>query len=148
MNAAAKLIKKAQRPLILVTRNHDLRQKQLMTFAEKLDCPVTTTLLGKGVFSETHDLSLGMLGMHGTAYANKAICECAFINVGSWFDDRIIGQADKFCADAKIIHMDIDAAEMNKMIYPDIQLVCDAKAGLSLLIEPSRRNKILPGIKL
>ncbi len=63
------------------------------------NCPVTTTLLGKGVFPETHDLSLGMLGMHGTAYANKAICECdLIINIGSRFDDRIIGQADKFGA--------------------------------------------------
>ncbi|MBT8045244.1 MAG: acetolactate synthase large subunit, partial [Verrucomicrobiae bacterium] len=99
--------------------------------AETLRCPVTSTLLGKGVFPEEHELSLGMLGMHGTAYANKAVVQCdLLINVGSRFDDRIIGQADKFCVDAKIIHIDIDASEMNKMIRPDIEIVGDAKTSL------------------
>ena len=135
---AAALIKNAKRPLILAGQGSMIAkaESELKLFAEKLDCPVTTTLLGKGVFSETHDLSLGMLGMHGTAYANKAVCECdLLINIGSRFDDRIIGQADKFCADAQIIHMDIDAAEMNKMIAPDVQIVCDAKVGLKKLIQ-------------
>ncbi len=75
--------------------------KELLHLAETLNCPVTTTLLGKGVFPETHPLSLGMLGMHGTAYANKAIVECdLLLNIGSRFDDRIIGQPAKFCKDA------------------------------------------------
>jgi acetolactate synthase-1/2/3 large subunit len=105
-----------------------------------LNCPVTSTLLGKGVFPETHPLSLGMLGMHGTAYANKAMVECdLIINVGSRFDDRIIGQADKFGASAKIIHIDIDPSEMNKMISPDVEIIGDARAALDEL-----NNEISP----
>ncbi|MDB9741898.1 biosynthetic-type acetolactate synthase large subunit [Akkermansiaceae bacterium] len=144
---AVKLIKKSKRPLILAGQGSMIARadKELKEFAEKLDCPVTTTLLGKGVFSETHALSLGMLGMHGTAYANKAVCECdLLINFGSRFDDRIIGQADKFCADANIIHLDIDPAEMNKMIRPDVQIICDAKIGIQSLvdqIEPTKNTE-------
>ena len=133
---AVALIKKAKRPVILAGQGTMISRadKELMELATKLKCPVTSTLLGKGVFPETHGLSLGMLGMHGTAYANKAMVECdLLLNVGSRFDDRIIGQPDKFCADAKIIHIDIDPAEMDKMIVPDIQIVGDAKAALTLL---------------
>ena len=133
---AVALIKKAKRPVILAGQGTMISRadKELMELATKLKCPVTSTLLGKGVFPETHDLSLGMLGMHGTAYANKAMVECdLLLNVGSRFDDRIIGQPDKFCADSKIIHIDIDPAEMDKMIVPDIQIVGDAKAALTLL---------------
>lgn len=135
---AAKLIAAAKRPVILAGQGAMISRadKELMQLAETLGCPVTSTLLGKGVFPETHELSLGMLGMHGTAYANKAMVECdLLLNVGSRFDDRIIGQPDKFCADAKIIHIDIDPAEMDKMICPDVQIVGDAKAALSQLNE-------------
>ena len=104
---------------------------ELLKFSQPVGCPVTYTLLGKGVFPETHEHSLGMLGMHGTAYANKAIVEADLIlNVGSRFDDRIIGQVDKFGKNAKIIHIDIDPSEMNKMIVPDVQIIGDAKAAL------------------
>jgi len=133
VEAAVEIIAKAQRPVILAGQGTMIARadKELMQFAETLGCPVTSTLLGKGVFPETHDLSLGMLGMHGTAYANKAMVECdVLINIGSRFDDRIIGDAEKFCKDAKIVHIDIDAAEMDKMIRPDVQIVGDAKAAL------------------
>ena len=134
---AAHLIARAKKPLILAGQGCMIARaaEELMQVAETLDCPVTSTLLGKGVFPETHRLSLGMLGMHGTAYANKAVCECDLIlNVGSRFDDRIIGQADKFGADAKIIHIDIDPSEMGKMIVPDVRIIGDAKAALTALI--------------
>ncbi|MBK1828345.1 biosynthetic-type acetolactate synthase large subunit [Haloferula rosea] len=153
---AADLISRAKRPVILAGQGAMIARadKELMQLAERLGCPVTTTLLGKGVFPETHPLSLGMLGMHGTAYANKAMVECdLLLNVGSRFDDRIIGQADKFCATAKIIHIDIDPAEMNKMIRPDIQIVGDAKAALTELnkhaesLDTSEWNKKLDGYK-
>ena len=133
---AVKLIKKAKRPVILAGQGTMISRadQELMELAETLKAPVTSTLLGKGVFPETHELSLGMLGMHGTAYANKAMVECdLLINVGSRFDDRIIGQPDKFCADAKIIHIDIDPAEMEKMIRPNVQIIGDAKAALTVL---------------
>ena len=133
IDAALQIIHKARRPLILAGHGTMISgaDAELKEMAETLRCPVTTTLLGKGVFPEEHELSLGMLGMHGTAYANKAVVDCdLLINVGSRFDDRIIGQADKFCKDAQIIHIDIDPAEMNKMIRPDIQIIADAKTAL------------------
>ncbi|RPJ33226.1 MAG: biosynthetic-type acetolactate synthase large subunit [Verrucomicrobiaceae bacterium] len=134
---AADLISKAKRPVILAGQGCMIARadKQLLELAEKLNAPVTTTLLGKGVFPETHPLSLGMLGMHGTAYANKAMVECdLLLNIGSRFDDRIIGQPAKFCKDAPIIHIDIDPAEMGKMIVPDVQIVGDAKAALNTIL--------------
>lgn len=144
VSEAAQMIATAQRPVILAGQGCMISRadKELMELAKKLGAPVTSTLLGKGVFPETHDLSLGMLGMHGTAYANKAMVECdLLINVGSRFDDRIIGQPDKFCADAKIIHIDIDPAEMGKMIRPHVQIVGDAKAALTKL---NKKVKALP----
>ncbi|MGB1128756.1 MAG: biosynthetic-type acetolactate synthase large subunit [Haloferula sp.] len=153
---AADLISRAKRPVILAGQGAMIARadEELMQLAERLGCPVTTTLLGKGVFPETHPLSLGMLGMHGTAYANKAMVECdLLLNVGSRFDDRIIGQADKFCASAKIIHIDIDPAEMNKMIRPDVQVIGDAKAALTELnkhaeaLDTTEWNKKLDGYK-
>lgn len=139
---AVALIAKAKRPVILAGQGCMISRadEELFKLASTLNCPVTSTLLGKGVFSETHPLSLGMLGMHGTAYANKAMVQCdLLINIGSRFDDRIIGQPDKFCSDAKIIHIDIDEAEMDKMISPDVQIVADATAALKELntrVEP------------
>ena len=136
VQTAAEMIAQAQRPVILAGQGTMISRadKELMKLAETLGCPVTSTLLGKGVFPETHALSLGMLGMHGTAYANKAMVECdLLINVGSRFDDRIIGQPHRFCATAKIIHIDIDHAEMDKMIRPHVQIVGDAKAVLAAL---------------
>ncbi|MFP6874720.1 MAG: biosynthetic-type acetolactate synthase large subunit [Verrucomicrobiales bacterium] len=133
---AAKIISDSKRPVILGGHGIMIARAdaELMELATTLNCPVTTTLLGKGVFPETHELSLGMLGMHGTAYANKAMVECdLIINVGSRFDDRIIGQADKFGALANIIHIDIDPSEMNKMIHPDVEIIGDAKAALQAL---------------
>ncbi len=144
IDEALQLIHKAQRPLILAGHGTMISgaDAELKELAETLNCPVTSTLLGKGVFPEEHPLSLGMLGMHGTAYANKAICGCdLLINVGSRFDDRIIGQADKFCKDAKIIHIDIDASEMDKMIKTDIKIIADAKTALT---EINKRISGLP----
>jgi acetolactate synthase-1/2/3 large subunit len=134
---AADLISRAKRPVILAGQGCMISRadKELRRLAETLNAPVTTTLLGKGVFPETHPLSLGMLGMHGTAYANKAMVECdLLLNIGSRFDDRIIGNPEKFCKDAAIIHIDIDPAEMGKMIVPDVQIVADAKAALKALL--------------
>ncbi len=132
-------LKLSKRPVILAGHGAVLAHAEfeLKTFAETLNAPVTSTLLGKGVFPETHDLALGMLGMHGTAYANKAIVEAdLIISVGSRFDDRIIGQADKFGRNATIIHIDVDPAEINKMISTDIQCIGDAKA---VLVELNKR---------
>ncbi|WP_050026249.1 biosynthetic-type acetolactate synthase large subunit [Verrucomicrobium sp. BvORR034] len=153
---AAKLIMQAKRPLILAGHGAMIARadKELMALAETLNCPVTNTLLGKGVFPETHRLSLGMLGMHGTAYANKAICECdCIINIGSRFDDRIIGKPSAFARNANIVHFDIDEAEANKMIKADVFVKGDAKAALKELlpllspIDTTTWNETLDGYK-
>ncbi len=136
IDQAIELINEAKRPLILAGQGAMIARadKELMYFAETLGCPVTSTLLGKGVFPETHELALGMLGMHGTAYANKAVVECdLIINVGSRFDDRILGKTEMFCRNAKKIHFDIDAAEINKMIEVDVAIIGDAKASLQAI---------------
>jgi acetolactate synthase I/II/III large subunit len=132
----ANALSKSKRPLIMAGHGAMLAGAgpELYELITKCNIPVTNTLLGKGIFPESHDLSLGMLGMHGTAYANKAVCEADLImSVGSRFDDRIIGQADKFGANATIIHIDIDDAEMGKMVQPDLQCVGDAKVVLTEL---------------
>ncbi|GAA5481774.1 biosynthetic-type acetolactate synthase large subunit [Haloferula sargassicola] len=144
---ALDFIAHSRRPVILAGQGAMIARagEELMKLAETLQCPVTTTLLGKGVFPETHRLSLGMLGMHGTAYANKAMVEADLIlNVGSRFDDRIIGQADKFGRNAKIIHIDIDPAEMSKMIVPHVQVIGDAKAALGELNKRAEKLDTAP----
>ena len=127
----------AKRPVILAGHGVIISgaADDLLKLAEKTNTPVATTLLGKGSIDETNPLSVGMVGMHGTAYANKALIECDFLlNIGSRFDDRIIGKADDFCADAYIAHIDIDAAEANKMIQTDVFLQADAKEAINELI--------------
>jgi len=134
---AARVIAGAERPIILAGQGAMISRasEELLQVAEKLGCPVTSTLLGKGVFPETHKLSLGMLGMHGTAYANKAICEADLIlNIGSRFDDRIIGKPEQFGRNARLVHLDIDASEFNKMIKVDVAVRGDAKASMKLLL--------------
>jgi len=132
----------ARRPVILAGHGVLLSnaQTELLQLAEHMDTPVTTTLLGKGAFPETNQLSLGMLGMHGTAYANKAVVDCDFmLNVGSRFDDRIIGQRAAFCKDAFVAHIDIDAAELGKMIDTDVAICADAKQALNALLQTAPR---------
>ncbi|HUS26492.1 MAG TPA: biosynthetic-type acetolactate synthase large subunit [Nevskiaceae bacterium] len=146
----------AKRPVILAGHGVLIAKAQdtLKQLATAMDTPVTTTLLGKGAFPETHRLSLGMLGMHGTAYANKAIMECDFLlNVGSRFDDRIIGDAKAFCKNAFIAHIDIDAAELDKMIKTDVSVQADANKALQALCKAAQPtvhttwNKHLDGYK-
>jgi acetolactate synthase-1/2/3 large subunit len=137
IKAVAEAIRHARRPLILAGHGVLISgaAKELTALAEKLQAPVTTTLLGKGSIPETHELALGMLGMHGTAYATKAVVDCdLLLNVGSRFDDRIIGQAAKFCRHAIRIHIDIDPAEMGKMIECQYRIVGDAKRVLEQLL--------------
>ena len=107
-----------------------------MALAEKLRAPIVNTLLGKGAADETHPLHLGMLGMHGTAYANKAVDACDLIMaIGARWDDRITGKVDEFCPDATKIHVDVDPAEFNKVIRPDISLLGDARLVIEDLLE-------------
>jgi len=110
--------------------------RELRALARLLDIPVTTTLMAKGAFPETHRLSLGMLGMHGTSYANYVMMESDLIvAVGARFDDRITGRLDTFATHARKIHIDIDPAEIGKNVPVDVPIVGDAKKVLKDLIE-------------
>lgn len=127
---AAREIAKSKRPVIyagggVITSG---AAAELKTFAEKIEAPVATTLLGLGAFPQTHELSLGMLGMHGTAYANHSIMESdLIIAVGARFDDRVTGRLDAFAPNAKVIHIDIDPSSVSKNIEVDIPIVGDAR---------------------
>ena len=133
----SELLLKSKRPLLYVGAGAVISgaAKQLKKLAEILQAPVTTTLLGKGAFSEIHQLSVGMLGMHGTAYANKAVIECDLIMaIGARWDDRITGKVSEFCPNATKIHIDIDPAEFGKIIQPEISVNGDAAKVLEELI--------------
>ena len=133
----AALLNHAKKPLLLVGHGALIAgaDQEVKKLAEKMQAPVTTTLLGKGIFPETHELSVGMLGMHGTAYANKCLVECDLVvSIGSRFDDRINGNPKKFCVNAKKVHIDIDQAEINKIIRPDAHVVGDAREVLIELL--------------
>src|SRR3989475_12719383 len=133
---AAKLISEAQRPVIMAGHGVILSEAydELRAFAEKVDIPVITTLLGLSSFSETHPLSIGMPGMHGPAHVNKAISMTdVLIGVGLRFDDRVTGKVSEFAPHARIIHIDIDPAEMHKVKVATVPIVADAKAALTAL---------------
>ena len=140
----AQLLTEAERPVILCGHGVLLAhgEQVLRQVSQQFDVPITTTLLAKGAVDETSRLALGMLGMHGTAYANKAILEADLIlNVGSRFDDRIVGDISLFGNRAKIVHVDIDQAELGKMIKPDIAIQADAKQFLSALLDTKQKAK-------
>jgi len=129
----ARLIMNSQRPLLLVGHGAIISgaAAEVTMLAETLQCPVTNTLLGKGAFSEQHPLSLGMLGMHGNAYANYATTRCDLIlSIGSRFDDRINGCNEEFCPLAKKLHIDIDPGEIGRVVQPDAAVLADAKMAL------------------
>lgn len=134
--AAVELIRKAERPIIyagggVISSN---ASEQLRQLAEEQKIPVTTTLMGMGCFPSAHYLSLGMLGMHGTRYANYAIGESdLLIAVGVRFDDRVTGKIDTFAPHAKVIHIDIDAAEIGKNVAVDIPIVGDVQSVLQAI---------------
>ncbi len=133
----ADALAKSTRPVIIAGHGAMLShaEKELKHFAEKLNAPVATTLLGKGVFPDSHPLCLGMPGMHGTAYANRALVECdLMISVGARLDDRILGVPAMFCRNAVKIHIDIDAGEFGKLVKPEICCRGDAKTVLQDLI--------------
>jgi len=136
---AVEVLVNAERPLLLAgggVINSDATN-ELRYLAEFLGAPVITTLMGKGAIPENHPFSLGMAGMHGRIYANRAISECdALLAVGTRFSDRLTGwQLDQFAPEATLIHVDIDAAEINKNIQVDIPIVGDAKLALLELIK-------------
>ena len=139
---AAKLISSAKKPIIyagggIISSGAHILLREL---AEKIQAPVTMTFMGLGGFPGTHKLSLGMLGMHGTAYANHATMESdLIIAIGARFDDRVTGRLDTFAPYAKVIHIDIDPSSISKNVKVDIPIVGDAKNIIGPLIKQIKK---------
>ncbi len=144
LKEAAKLLLNSERPMIMagggvIASN---ASKELLTLAESLGIPVTTTLMGKGVFPEDHPLSLGMVGMHGRKTANLMISTCdVLLAIGCRFSDRVTANVEYFAPDAKIIHADIDPSEIGKNVSVDVPIVGDSRLILKNLIEITEKLK-------
>lgn len=135
-NAIA-LLRAAKKPLLYVGGGAVISgaHAEIAQLAEHFQIPVTNTLMGKGAFDEQNPLSVGMLGMHGTAYANFAVSECDLLMaVGARFDDRVASNLEKFAQHAKVVHIDIDPAEVGKCKVPDVPIVGDVKNVLTELL--------------
>ncbi|MCZ6843298.1 MAG: biosynthetic-type acetolactate synthase large subunit [SAR324 cluster bacterium] len=143
-DAAAELIDNCKKPVLYVGGGvvNTGAHKELIALAEKADIPVTTTLMGRGAIPERHALSLNMLGMHGTAYANWAVRDCdLLIAVGVRFDDRVTANLQKFATNAKVIHIEVDPAEVHKNRYAEVAILADAKEALTSLIKRVSKKK-------
>lgn len=144
MDAAVRLIEKYHKPYILAGGGAVIAnaQKELKEFAEKTDAPVADTLMGKGAFDGRDDRYTGMIGMHGTKVSNLGVSACdLLIVIGARFSDRVTGNAKRFAQKAKIIQIDVDAAEINKNVPVDLQIVGDARVVLERLNKKlSRQN--------
>jgi acetolactate synthase-1/2/3 large subunit len=135
---AVEKILRARRPILYVGGGviHSNAFDEVLDFAERLSLPVTPTLMGLGCFPSGHRLSLGMLGMHGTYWANMAISESdLIIAVGVRFDDRVTGALNKFAQQAEVIHVDIDASSIDKNRRVQVPIVGDAKSVVSQMLE-------------
>nr|WDA98788.1 acetohydroxyacid synthase large subunit [Sciadococcus taiwanensis] len=137
------LLQNSNQPLLYIGGGAIISEAyiEIQELAEYFHIPVTTTLMGKGIFNENHPLALGMLGMHGTAYANYAVSECdLLIALGARFDDRVTGKLDEFACNAQVIHVDIDPAEVGKNRIPQVAIVGDIKKVLQELFKQIKRS--------
>lgn len=134
---AAEVINASERPIIMAGHGIDISgaAEELLLLATRGNIPVVSTLHGVGTFPETHPLSFGMLGMHGLAYANFAMRQTdCIIGLGTRFDDRAVGKEDEFGPGAKVVHIDIDPAEIGKVLETDVPIVGDLKLTLQKLL--------------
>ena len=147
MEEAARLINEAERPFMLVGQGVELGEahEELKTFVEKCGIPVARTLMGLSAFPTDHPLCVGMLGMHGNYGPNFNTNKCdLLIAVGMRFSDRVTGKLSTYAKQAKVIHIDIDHAEINKNVRADVPIVGDCKevlAGLAALVQPKEHNE-------
>ena len=138
LKKAYRLLKNAKRPLILAGGGVRISgaEDKLVEFAEKMNVPVTTTVMAKGVMPETHPLFVGNCGMHGRFAANKAVTECdVLFSIGTRFNDRITGELDEFAPKAKIVHVDIASASISRNVSVDVPVTADAGIALERLVE-------------
>ena len=140
-----KLLEESRQPLLYVGGGSIISNahNEIKQLSEICQIPVTTTLMGKGIIDESDPLALGMLGMHGTAYANFAVSECdLLVALGARFDDRVTGKLDEFACNAQVVHIDIDPAEIGKNRIPDIAIIGDIQLVLKDLI-PLVKNSVI-----
>ena len=148
-----KLIKSAKKPLVLVGGGVNLARanEELLSFVEKMNIPVVSTIMGKGAIPTTHELYIGNSGMHGKYAANKAVSECdVLFSIGTRFNDRITGDLNEFAPKAQIVHIDIDTASISRNVVVDVPVVSDAKLALEKLAEwaePKKHKAWLEQIK-
>ena len=138
VRAAAKVINEAERPVLYLGGGVIAADAapEILRLAELRRLPVATTLMALGAFPETHELSMGMLGMHGTVTANYAVHECdLLINIGARFDDRVTGKLKAFAPHARVVHVDVDPAEIGKNVPPIVPIVGDAKRITAALVK-------------
>lgn len=146
LEAAAKLINNAKKPFMLVGHGVMISkaEKELMKFVQKTGIPYGMTLQGLSAMPSSHELNMGMLGMHGNYGPNLKTNECdVLIAVGMRFDDRVTGDLSRYAKQAKVIHVEIDPKEINKNVYADVPLVGDAKATIKALL-PKVKKKTYP----
>ena len=128
VEAAIEAIKAAKKPIMMVGGGAQTSSQEIMDFANKLGIPVITTLMGIGAYPAGDDLALGMPGMHGTVTANRAITHCdLLIGAGMRFDDRVTGKISRFAKNATIVHIDIDPAELSKLVHAHVPVAGDLK---------------------
>lgn len=153
LKKAIALIEKSERPFVFVGGGAIAADAsaELTEFVEKIDAPVTDTLMGKGAFDGTNPRYTGMLGMHGTKTSNLGVSRCdLLIAIGARFSDRVTGNTKTFAKNAKIIHIDVDAAEINKNVVVDLGIVGDAKSileALNLLLSQQNHPQWLKEIR-
>lgn len=144
LKKAYKLLKAAKKPLILAGGGIGIAKanRKLQEFAEKMQVPVVTTIMGKGALPAGHPLYIGNCGMHGRYAANMAVSECdVLFSIGTRFNDRITGDLNEFAPKAEIIHIDIDTASISRNVVVDVPVVADANLALEKLIEWAEPKK-------
>lgn len=153
LKEAIEMIEKSEKPFVFVGGGvvRSNASQELREFVEKIDAPVTDSLMGKGAFDGTNPRYTGMLGMHGTKTSNLGVSNCdLLVAIGVRFSDRVIGNAQKFARHAKIIHIDVDEAEINKNVNVDLGIVGDAKSvlnALKLLLKQQNHSQWLKEIR-
>ena len=138
MKKALNLLKEARKPLFLIGGGVNIAgaQREMTELCEKVNVPVVTSIMGKGAIDTKHPLFIGNIGMHGCYAGNKAIRECDLLfTIGCRFNDRVTGDVSKFAPNAKIVHIDIEAAAISRNIKVDIPIVADAKEAIKKIIK-------------
>nr|YP_009297635.1 acetohydroxyacid synthase large subunit [Hildenbrandia rivularis]AOM67179.1 acetohydroxyacid synthase large subunit [Hildenbrandia rivularis] len=142
---AVNMIRQSNQPLLYVGGGAIISDaySPVKYLVEYCQIPLTTTLMGKGILNENHELCLGMLGMHGTAYANYAVSECdLLIALGTRFDDRVTGKLSEFACNAQVIHVDIDSAELGKNRVAQLAVAADVKETIIKLVHRIKETPI------